>query len=534
MSDSPEHEARNTGQPTVGPSDNVDEGARLLFESWFPLDWKKRRQIPDIHIDYRIEIVEQGEPTGLNFQCQVKGRSIHKRKTKALAEPFKTKHLRYYMRCEEPVFLFLIDPATRKGHWLFVQRYLMTHFAGAIPRDQKTLTVQFDAARSFEHRPLFEKELRDALTYMRNMHPGSPMAAILAKQQRLEQRFPGHSIQIIATDKSMNVQVTPLLPLREGVKLRFLNDSNAGQAIACFEKGESFQVKASEIQLGDSTLLQEAGDVEVTIAPGIRLKGCLQIHFGEQAEPLCIQVDGEWVIAPKRISFNGQLCDSPLIVKLVREQDAEGKWKLCEFCCTLQWGAWEGQPLLALAYFRELDELFRKGEFLLRPYIRGHRDWPSEELAVGDSAKTKLTLAMDWLRKCKRAAQIIGVNAPFPAENAVKELESDDTKLLIKMLEFGSHEQSIAGEEVGLSGEGPSDGLHIRKNELTAHWTEPFRKLKFFGLEIPFGPLNHTWTDLKLVKTCPSGDNRTEMLFKGGSSSIWRIQYTPPDTAAKF
>jgi hypothetical protein len=109
-------EPKQRSHPTVGPSDDVDEGARLFFESWLPLRWKKRKQVPDIHVDYRVELVENGEPSGLHFQAQVKGRSIHKRKAKNLAEPIKTKHLRYYLRCEEPVFLFLIDPVGKEAN----------------------------------------------------------------------------------------------------------------------------------------------------------------------------------------------------------------------------------------------------------------------------------------------------------------------------------------------------------------------------------------------------------------------------------
>jgi hypothetical protein len=44
----------------------------------------------------------------------------------------------------------------------------------AVLKAQKTLTIPFDAQRSCESLPLFEKELRDAWSYMRDLHPGSP------------------------------------------------------------------------------------------------------------------------------------------------------------------------------------------------------------------------------------------------------------------------------------------------------------------------------------------------------------------------
>ncbi|MGH7992263.1 MAG: DUF4365 domain-containing protein [Limisphaerales bacterium] len=259
-------------QPTVGKSYDVDEGARLFFESWLPLRWQKRRLYPDIHVDYRVEVVESGEPMGLHFQAQVKGRSVHKRKTKSLTEPFKTKHLRYYLRCEEPVFLFLIDPVAKEGHWLFIQRYLKENKFDAIPRAQKTLTVQFNTHYSTKNQPFFEKELRDAWGYIRDLHPGSPIAAILAEKRHLEQLLSGHSIQIVATDESMHIQATSPQSLVGGMKLEFLKNVGADEWKAFTEKGQSFQVKAGDLQASGNLVPigfhQMPDDARVTIRSG--------------------------------------------------------------------------------------------------------------------------------------------------------------------------------------------------------------------------------------------------------------------------
>lgn len=99
---------------------------------------------------------------------------------------------------------------------------------------------------------------------------------------------------------------------------------------------------------------------------------------------------------------------------------------------------------------------------------------------------------------------------------------------MIKLIEAGIHEQNNAGQIVALSCDNLSPGPEIGKKELTANWTEPFRKINFFGLEIPFGPLAYTWTDLELVATRPLDNNRTEITFKGGAKSIWKIEFKRP------
>ena len=528
MSDPLKNENGDDIQPTIGSSYDVDEGARLLFENWIPLRWLKRRMNPDVHIDYRIEVVENGEPRGLHFQVQIKGRSTHKRKAKELAEPLKSKHLRYYLRCEEPVFIFLIDPLTKRGHWLFIQRYLKEKMRGEIPHTQKTLTIKFDSGCSLENQSLFEKELRDAWLYMRNLHPGSPMAAIFAEKKRIEQLHPGHKVQIVATDESMHVQLSPLQPMAGGLKLKFLKEPEESELKAFFEKGQSFQANASDIQLGDSAFFPEAGDSKVTINYGGRFNGCLQFHFSPKNEPICIQVDGEWVIAPKRVSFTGQLGESPLKVDFAREMDEKGTWKPCELKFRLQWVAWAGQPFLALAYFAELDAFFKRDEFFLRFYVRGHQIWQPEKVELNNSGRKLPIKAMDWLQKCRDVTQCLGGNPPFPAAKEINELESDDVRLMVKLIDSGIHEQSIVGEEVGISGEGPPEMIEIGKKFLTASWTESCREINFFGIKIPFGPLIHTWTDLELVAAHPVSENRTEMTFKGGSKSTWKIEYIRP------
>jgi hypothetical protein len=170
--------------------------------------------------------------------------------------------------------------------------------------------------------------------------------------------------------------------------------------------------------------------------------------------------------------------------------------------------------------------------------LAGDAQCPSQaphcKLVLNNSERKQPIRAMDWLQKCKDVAQRIGANPPFPAANAINEIESNDVRLLVKLIESGIHEQSIVGEEVGIGGEGASEEIPVGKKFLTANLTEPFRKTNFFGIEIPFGPLIHTWTDLELVAARPVNDVRSELTFKGGPNSIWKIEYKWPNAPASL
>jgi hypothetical protein len=335
----------------------------------------------------------------------------------------------------------------------------------------------------------------------------------------------------VATDKSLNFALTPIQPIPEGLNLSFLNKLGEEETKAFFEKGQSFQVKASEIQAAAlpifREILKEMGDAKVTIHRSDTLKGCLQFAFqSSREEALCLQIDGEWLIAPKRASFKGRLNQSPLSVELVIEESEAGpQTRFLTFA--LNWHIWQGQPLLGLAYFNELTEFFRQSNYGMRHYIRGNQPMPQEKLSLDDPKKKEALEALVWLERAKSVARYLGINPPFPRANTINanEMESKEVQLMIKLIESGVHEQPNVGETVTLIGDNPADAMAIGKKELTASWVEQSRQVNFFGVAVPFGPLNHLWTDLELVAANPIGENRVQLSFTGGPHSVWRIEY---------
>jgi hypothetical protein len=365
----------------------------------------------------------------------------------------------------------------------------------------------------------------------------SPADAIRAEKERLEKLDPRFSVDITATADSMHFRVRPVEPISELPALKFLTEGRIDELKAFFEKGESFQVNATDIQADDwpifGSLLQGLGDAKVTITTAVELRGCLQFAFrSSRGELLLVQVDGKWSLAPKRAVFTGQLSDSPLYVECVRDGGGPGEVQPSRIIFRIDWNAWKGQALLGLAYISEMREFIGCSEFTVRSFVRGNQPWQPESVRVVDPGRQRVIEALDWLLKSRRAAAFLGVNPPFPQAETINanETESKDVQLMIKLIESGFHEQSIVGQTVGFSGDRPCDSIDIGTEELTGKWTEPFRKINFFGLEIPFGPLTHTWTDLQLVAVHPVSDNaqRQELEFRGGAKSTWRIEYVRP------
>ena len=518
-----------SSHPTVGPSDDIDEGARLSFEGWLPLGWKKRKQIPDIHVDYRVEVVEEGEPTGLHFQAQIKGRSIHKRTAKKLSEPIKTKHLRYYMRCEEPVFLFLIDPATKRGHWLFIQKYLKEKVSSAQLQKQKTITIPFDSNDSFEHFSTFDIKLRAAWKYVRDLHPGSPIAAILAEKRRLEELDPRFAVHISATSTSKEVRVEPTQPTAGSMQIKFLKPPPLSALKDFHEKGESFRVKATDIETKDSpiltTILRELGEQEITIRDGRTFRGCLQISFRHGDEAHILQLDGEWALAPKNISFEGQLPESPLRVSFTRTRSDDLKFDHAAIAFKCDWNSWARQPLLSLAYFSQVQKFIESTDFTLRSFIRGNQLWQPESFSVDPSAVVKAKEALAWLERCRQVARQLKFGPLFPVEGKTADLETDDMRLFIQLFENGRHEQTHEGLASEISADIPAEGPQVVSEAARIELPEPERVFNFLGQNITLGPLRHIWTNVELVEKRPLQYPRFALVWRGKSESTYCIEY---------
>jgi hypothetical protein len=299
----------------------------------------------------------------------------------------------------------------------------------------------------------------------REWKTGSPPDAIRTEEERLQQLDPRFSVSIAATSDSMEVHVEPVQPITQLPKIEFLGDDRKDELKALAERGQPLKIKASQIQISNcpihNDIIRELGDAEITFT-GLTFPGCVQFYFNEKGKPLCVQIDGEWIIAPQQISFNGQLKDSPLKVVCVRERGDDGTFKSFQNVFKFDWGAWEGQALLSLAFLDELESFLRQDELLLRFYIRGYQEWPPEKLVLAGPGVSQAIDAVEWTQTCKRVARRIGANPPFPAANAIHEIESTDVRLLVKLIEEGKHEQTNAGQIVEIAADEFRDDKEIR------------------------------------------------------------------------
>src|ERR1700693_4942591 len=112
-----------SSKATVGDSFATEQSAITIFKDQLPPKWIVRPHNPDFHLDYLVELTEEGELTGINFGVQLKGWTPKGKKLINLNYALKTKHLRYYKEKRRfPVFVVLVDVERKQSLWSFIQQ----------------------------------------------------------------------------------------------------------------------------------------------------------------------------------------------------------------------------------------------------------------------------------------------------------------------------------------------------------------------------------------------------------------------------
>jgi len=179
----------------------IDKRAQDIFNVLLPASWLPRKQYPDIHIDYFVETASGSEPSGMDFGVQLKGTKLL-RLTKRFAKfPLKTKHLKYYLdQVRRPVFLIVVDVSQEKGYWLFLQRWAQEELKNKTWRDQKSITIRIPIDNSLANLQMFQGEIIEADSYMRELWPSSINSAVSFEKASLEKLDPRIGISISFQD----------------------------------------------------------------------------------------------------------------------------------------------------------------------------------------------------------------------------------------------------------------------------------------------------------------------------------------------
>jgi len=399
--------ARRSNHPTVGANFIVENKAIELLKSLLPESWLWRQQAPDYFVDYNVEVVEAGELTGVQFGVQVKGSQSVKIRKGGIRYRMDRKPLLYYRdNARVPVFVALVDVNQGKAHWLFAQQYLREQAGAAHLDSQNTLTVAFNIEDCFSDQPRFTEAVKAAEHYMRDLYPGSPIAAVEQRQQSLQKLDPRIAVTVSVQGGREVVEIHPDAPL----SLTFASHEAEDREhfLAMINSGDVFLADMDLVGPVDSPLMRELmpeGRYKLRFEPASRL-GSVQLRWHADF----IQIDGAWRGGAQMMRFVGSISNSPLSVEITVSRGVTDNDFSISVSTPLRLNAWDGLPVSSLPWFDELRSLAATlasgGEVELAYFIEGVR--------LGRGPLTATNKEINWpdpncwtLYKCSSAGCLV-------------------------------------------------------------------------------------------------------------------------------
>jgi hypothetical protein len=515
---------------TVGKSFETGELAESIFCEWATAEHcLPRKQHPDIFIDYLVELVRDGEPTGQQFATQVKGVAVGRNSAMPRKFALKGKHVRYWLKdCQNPVFVFLIDVESRTGCWLFVQKYVKEHISPAALERQKSFTFCFAPEDSLNNREKFQSTLVEAMRFVRDLHPGSVQAALAKKRAELEAKEPRFNYNIVATEGNQAVHLSPKVP----VSLKLLIDNHAGgvsKAISeAIETGAELKIPFSMLKIIGSPLFEEFNRTNgnLVMQAGPKAPGQLILSPMDAARRKPLTIEGTYVFGTKVATFSSANSDLPLNVKckLGSASEPENMGLEMEVISSLR--RWQGRSLLQLPYFEPLLDVLTaivhetgvEMEFIVRgvSLAGGHY----KNLKHPDMVLLQEFVA--WIGRCQIVARHFGVNPLVPEFETITneqwEVVEDlsaliaGNKRMVPMPELLAR-CTLRGEPENFLETGMHGCLRFDNEEA---------KLGLFGIRLNSPPIRLILTNVNL-SPLPCDQEGCQVLEIRGTASTYKI-----------
>jgi len=439
----------------------IDQKAKGILKSLFPNNWLIREHIPDFHVDYLIETPIENEPSGKNFAVQLKGREKINVNKGIISYQIATKHLRYYIRFEIPIYLILVNVEKKIGYWLFFQKYIKESINESVLNKQKTITLKIPVKNEIRKIEEFLNEINQAHKYIKDLFPSSPGPAIakqLSDWNKLDPRF---KVVINADQDTIAYNLTA----KESIRLNFLvyephADKFRNLLRDSIDKGEKFSFDRNDIQVSGSNLIEELwnlykpGDVNFKLYPEV--KSSLFIYPFDYPEKSISNINGKLAIGRKQFRFSGTMDDGLINVVVVIIPNFEENSIHTNLTIDIYFNKWTGKSIHLLPHYNQIFEFFNKLnnncdmgyniQIVGNKYI-GNKDF---KIKNGGFPKEAIVIFLNYIKKIKYISEKSGIDIYFT------KIEDFDIHLygiidpIYDILTIGKFQKKFLGYEISI------------------------------------------------------------------------------------
>ena len=496
----------------------IDKKAQDIFNDSLPPGWLIRKQDPDVHVDYFVEIDERSKPSGVVFGVQLKGTNRPRYSKSQIKVSIKTKHLAYYLdKVKQPIFLIFIDTTKRRGFWLFTQKWAKNELDARNWRSQAKVDIKIPLSNSLTDLDLLGAEIVGAEAFMRDLWPSSIPAAIDYAKESLEILDRRVQVDISYQGGKTTFSLQAREPFDFNIRFkgsaqvqsRFADLFNSGKP-AMFDGDEIVDVKGSPLL---QSIFERRGKGKLVVEPGKKIETLLVLSAVDptnEENAVLYGVEGMMWAGTKTARFEGGIKETPLDVELIFPMPPSLGSNPLTVNFRFNSLAWSNIPVLRLPHFEKLKAFFaavQKG-CLLRIIceIKGNHIFTATSQPNLDP---KFMKASNWhlqvVEKVRIIAREMKIDPLYPKEGLITKDEFETVLLLNELLKGGEHRQNGAGVTFG----GrllPNDNFfkmieNSGEDKFSGPLVVEFKGQKFmlFGEEFEFFPIRYTLTNPVLL-----------------------------------
>lgn len=354
---------------TVSKSHQIDEAAQRLFRGCLPESWVIKKQEPDYHIDYLVEIVNEEELTGVEFYVQLKGSRKFSKKKKHVSLQMKAKHLKYYRnKSHRPVFIIVADLQHKQCYWLFIQEYIERYIAdlNETTAIKKSINIPISNELSQSQIDVFKQVVVDSGKYMRELWPSSINAAVDLKLNTMKKLDPRLNIDISMGNGVTNYSMAPKpgvefeadfnlsFPENELEKLKEIIDYGGFKKLSV----NKLKIDGSEL-LSDLFNSDKGSNIAVEFGKSVdkAIESEIEFLIGNDKRTLS-GVCGVMHHGEKGSKFTGELKNSPFSLQMLCTRKNDNGLTV-QFTCGFNQNKWADRNVLSLPFYEKLYNFYK-------------------------------------------------------------------------------------------------------------------------------------------------------------------------------
>ncbi|MEK7782017.1 MAG: DUF4365 domain-containing protein [Verrucomicrobiota bacterium] len=529
-------DSNTTSAPTVGQQFVTGQQGEAIFKGWLPETWLARKQEPDFFVDYLVEVVENGEPTGRKFAVQVKGVKVGDSSATPLKFSANGKHARYWLeKCQHPVFVFLIDVTKRTGHWLFVQKYLRDHVAKAALERQKSMTLRFDPKDNLNEREAFIAQLPEAEKYAKDLHPGSAQAALVKAREELEKLEPRLGYGIVASETGQIIHLSVKEPFgfslfMEGEYAKLAHDAFK----AVVEHGQEFRFPTEGVKFTGSPLFERLSGKpgELVLKLNREIPGVLLVQILAGAKLQSLPINGAFRVGTKTATFRGEIPNAPFRIEATFDLQSKPENMPTEIVWSMSLDKWRGQPVVTLAYFelikRVIKQMLESGGLQIEWLIDGNSFAEGFVRHPINNDTSGFSEGLAWISRLRAIAEKYKPDLMFPGMKSITQKQFESVNELATLMTEGELTTSCPKFQAKVALSNYQDGKFEFPAIGTFGFDTPEAVMEVLGHKFTFESLRTYFTHTKVSEESVNAKGHRVLTLLGNESSQRIIKrYTP-------